>query len=130
MSKHLNPLAAALLAVSLMPATASAATATYHMQILEPTLKVGTAVPVTVRIIDDASGKPVTTASITQQKLQMLMSTMVMPGTVTPLPHTDSEDYRFTADLSMPGEWQLDLIARIPDQAKETTASLRFQAVR
>jgi hypothetical protein len=106
MSKHLTPLAAALLAVSLMPATASAsaAPATYHMQILEPTLKVGAAVPVTIRIIDDASGKPITTASITQHKLQMRMGTMVMPGTITPLPHTDSGDYRFTADLSMAGE--------------------------
>lgn len=130
MQTKLSPFAFALLAVSLMPVSAPAAAATYHMQILEPSLKVGSNVPLTVRIIDDATGKTVTAATITQQKLQMLMGTMVMPGEVEALPHVAGEDYRFAANLSMAGEWQLDVVARIPDQTDVATASLHFQAVK
>lgn len=130
MSKQLNPLAAALLAVSLIPTTASAAAAAYHMQILETSLKVGKNVPITVRIIDDTTGKAVTSASITGQKLQMLMGTMVMLGEVKFLPHATGEDYRFAANLSMAGDWQLDLSANIPGEKDLHHETLSFQATK
>jgi hypothetical protein len=73
---------------------------------------------------------PVTKLNITSQKLHMVMGKVDAPAKITPLPPDASGDYRFNADLTMYGEWTLDLAASVAEEPTPVTASITFQVVK
>jgi hypothetical protein len=60
----------------------------------------------------------------------MLMGTMTMPSQVKAAAPDASGIYHFTGDLTMAGNWQLDLVAKIPGESEPYLAMLKFQVVK
>jgi hypothetical protein len=73
---------------------------------------------------------PPPTFSITSQNLHMAMGSVDAPAKITPLPQDANGDYRFSADLTMYGEWTLDLVATVADQPAPVKTSLKVQVVK
>lgn len=118
------------LGVILAPALGLAETQKYNIELVEKSVKMGKAIPISVHITETATGKTITDATIAGQKLRMNMGTMTMPGDLTALPSDANGNFRFNCDLTMAGEWQLDLVAKIPGEKDPYLAMLKFEAVK
>lgn len=131
MTRTLRLAALALVAMlGFAPASGFAATQDYRFELVDQTLKMGHDVPINVRLVNAATGKPVTDATITGQKLNMVMGTMTMPSQVKATTPDVSGTYHFTGDLTMAGNWQLDLVAKIPGESEPYLAMLKFQVIK
>lgn len=115
---------------SLSPTPSLAATQDYRFELVDQTIKMGHNVPINVRLVNTTTGKPVLDATITGQKLNMLMGTMTMPAQVKAAAPDASGTYRFNGDTTMAGDWQLDLVAKIPGESEPYLAMLKFQVVK
>jgi YtkA-like len=108
----------------------------YRFEIVDQTIHAGHDVVVNVRLIKTHNQAPndyevVTNATIADPKLQMLMNGMApMPAQVKALPPDASGTYRFASDLTMAGDWQLDLSATVPGETEPVTGTLKFQVVK
>ncbi|MDE1900597.1 MAG: FixH family protein [Alphaproteobacteria bacterium] len=107
-----------------------AATQDYRFEIAEPPVHMGHDAPVGVKLTNTVTGKPVTGAMITDQKLAMLMGGMAMPTAVKALLPDADGTYRFTGDVTMAGDWQLDLTAQVPGEKDPVHGTIKFQAVK
>jgi hypothetical protein len=108
--------AAALIGVSVAgtPNSALADIKDYEFQLVEPTVQAGADKIVTVRLINTKTGKPVPDAVIFATRLDMAPDGMQEMATkVTPMPGTEPGTYRFKANFSMAGRWQLSLGAKV-----------------
>jgi YtkA-like len=86
----------------------------YQFQLVDQAIKVGPDRIITVRLINKATGKPVSDAVIFATRLDMAPDGMQEMATkVTPMPGTEPGTYRFKATLSMAGGWQLSLGAKV-----------------
>lgn len=86
----------------------------YEFQLVDQAIKAGPDRIITVRLINKASGKPVSDAVIFATGLDMAPDGMKEMATkVTPMPETEPGTYRFKANLSMAGGWQLSLGAKV-----------------
>ena len=86
----------------------------YEFQLVDQTIKAGPDKIITVRLVNKATGKPVPDAVIFTTRLDMAPDGMQEMATkVTPMPGTDAGTYRFKANLSMAGGWQLSLGAKV-----------------
>lgn len=86
----------------------------YEFQLTEPTVQVGADRIVAVRLVDKTTGKPTPDAVIFATRLDMAPDGMQeMVTKVTPMPGTDPGTYRFKANFSMAGRWQLSLGAKV-----------------
>lgn len=95
-------------------AVARADITNYEFQLLGPAIKAGADRIITVRLINKATGKPVPDAVIFATRLDMAPEGMQeMVTKVTPMPGTEQGTYRFKANLSMAGGWQLSLGAKV-----------------
>jgi hypothetical protein len=109
-------LAAALTvtAMASLPRTAFADIKDYEFQLVEPTVQAGADKIVTVRLMNKKTGKPVPDAVIFTTRLDMAPDGMQeMVTKVTPMPGTEPGTYRFKANFSMAGRWQLSLGAKV-----------------
>ena len=86
----------------------------YQFQLVDQAIKAGPDRIITVRLINKATGKPVPDAVIFAMRLDMAPDGMQeMVTKVTPMPGTEPGTYRFKANLSMAGGWQLSLGAKV-----------------
>jgi hypothetical protein len=86
----------------------------YEFQLVQNEVKNGDGVMVAVRLVNKRSGKTVPDAVISAKRIDMApdgMATMAAP--LEQLPSTEPGVYRFKADLSMQGNWQLSLAAKV-----------------
>jgi YtkA-like len=108
--------AAALTGVSLAgaPKFAFADINDYEFQLVEPTVQAGIDRIVTLRLVNKKNGKPVPDAVIFSTRLDMAPDGMQeMVTKVTPMPVTESGTYKFKANFSMAGRWQLSIGAKV-----------------
>lgn len=102
---------AALVGIA-MPARADIKT--YEFQLVQPTVQAGADRVVTVRLVNKATGQAVPDAVIFATRLDMEPDGMKEMATkVTPMPGAEPGIYRFKANFSMAGRWQLSLGAKV-----------------
>jgi hypothetical protein len=114
--RYARALQAALIGIAITgPATlARADIKDYQFQLVDQAIKAGPDRIITVRLINKATGKPVPDAVIFAMRLDMAPDGMQeMVTKVTPMPGTEPGTYRFKANLSMAGGWQLSLGAKV-----------------
>jgi YtkA-like len=86
----------------------------YEFQLMKPTIQAGADRIVTVKLVDKTTGKAVPDAIIFASRLDMAPDGMQEMATkVTPMPGTEPGTYRFKANFSMAGHWQLSLGAKV-----------------
>jgi hypothetical protein len=85
----------------------------YEFQLVQNEAKKGDAI-VAVRLVNKRSGKAVPDAVIAAKRVDMAPDGMAdMTGRIEQLPSTEPGVYRFKANLSMQGSWQLSLAAKV-----------------
>ena len=86
----------------------------YEFQLADKAVKAGPDRIITVRLINKATGKPVSDAVIFATRLDMAPDGMKeMTTKITPMAGVEPGTYRFKANLSMAGGWQLSLGAKV-----------------
>jgi hypothetical protein len=86
----------------------------YEFQLVQPTVQAGSDRIVAVKLVDKTTGKAVPDAVIFASRLDMAPEGMQEMATkVTPMPGTEPGTYRFKANFSMAGRWQLSLGAKV-----------------
>jgi hypothetical protein len=123
--------AAALIGVASAGAAlqARAAMQDYEFQLVSDEIKKGDAI-IAVRLVNKTTGRPVSDAVIFATRLDMAPDSMQEMATkVTPLPSTEPGVYRFKANLSMAGGWQLSLGAKVQGETGSLENKLVFKAV-
>ena len=108
--------AAALLGLTIVgtPKLALADIKDYEFQLVEPSIQAGADRIVTVKLVNNKTGKAVPDAVIFASRLDMAPDGMQeMVTKLTPTPGTEPGTYRFKATFSMAGRWQLSLGAKV-----------------
>lgn len=119
--------AAALIGLSLVvaPRFAFADIKDYDFQLMDPSVQAGADKIVTVKLMNKKTGKPVSDAVIFASRLDMAPDGMQeMVTKVTPLPGTEPGTYRFKANFSMAGRWQLSLGAKVQGETGTVESKL------
>jgi YtkA-like len=119
--------AAALIGLALAgaPRFALADIQDYEFQLVDPTVQAGADKMVTVRLVNKKTGKPVPDAVIFASRLDMTPDGMQeMVTKVTPMPGTEPGTYRFKANFSMAGRWQLSLGAKVQGETGTVESKL------
>lgn len=107
---------AALIAVAIGSASTAALAdiKNYKFELVDQTVQTGTDKLITVRLMNTKTGKPVPGAVIFATRLDMTPDGMQeMMTKIVPVPGTEPGTYKFKANLSMAGHWQLSLGAKI-----------------
>ncbi len=100
----------------------------YEFQLVDKTIKKGDAI-ISVRLIHKPDGKPVPDAVIFATRLDMAPDGMQeMAIKVTPMPGAEAGVYRFKANLSMAGGWQLSLGAKVQGETGTVENKLVLRA--
>ena len=100
----------------------------YAFELVEEEMKQGAAV-VDVRLIDRRSGKPVTDAVVFARRIDMAPEGMpTMTSSLEPQPSPRPGVYRFKADLTMEGGWQLSLAAKVQGETGTVSSKLLLKA--
>ena len=101
----------------------------YEFQLVDQAIKAGPDKIITVRLINKASGKPVPDAVIFATRLDMAPDGMQEMATkVTPMTGAEPGVYRFKANLSMAGGWQLSLGAKVQGETGTVENKLVLKA--
>jgi YtkA-like len=86
----------------------------YEFQLVDQAVQTGPDKVITVRLMNKKTGKPVPDAVIFATRLDMAPDAMQEMATkVTPMPGAEPGIYRFKANFSMAGHWQLSLGAKV-----------------
>src|SRR4051794_13604008 len=86
----------------------------YKFELVDQSVQAGPDKVVTVRLVNKKTGKPVPDAVIFASRLDMAPDGMQeMVTKVTSMPGTEPGTYRFKANFSMAGRWQLSLGAKV-----------------
>jgi YtkA-like len=129
--KAMRALAAPLICVA-MTGTATIAYADvkdYEFQLVDPAVKIGPAALITVRLLNKKTGKPVPDAVIFASRLDMTPDSMPeMTTKLTPVPGSQPGTYRFKANVSMAGGWQLSLGAKVQGESGTVESKLVIRA--
>jgi YtkA-like len=100
----------------------------YEFQLVDKTVKKGDAI-ISVRLVHKPDGKPVSDAVIFATRLDMAPDGMQEMATkVTPMPGTEPGTYRFKANLTMAGGWQLSLGAKVQGETGTVENKLVLKA--
>jgi len=100
----------------------------YEFQLVDKTVKKGDAI-ISVRLVHKPDGKPVPDAVIFATRLDMAPDGMQeMVTKVTPMPGAEPGVYRFKANLSMAGGWQLSLGAKVQGETGTVENKLVLKA--
>ena len=100
----------------------------YEFQLVDKTIKKGDAI-ISVRLVHKPDGKPVPDAVIFATRLDMAPDGMQEMATkVTPMPGSEAGVYRFKANLSMAGGWQLSLGAKVQGETGTVENKLVLKA--
>lgn len=118
---------AALIGLALVgaPRFAFADIKDYEFQLLDMTVQAGADKIVTVKLMNKKTGKPISDAVIFASRLDMAPDGMQeMVTKVTPMPATEPGAYRFKANFSMAGRWQLSLGAKVQGETGTVESKL------
>src|ERR1700733_15348976 len=86
----------------------------YEFQLVDQTIKAGPDKTIAVRLVNKTTGKPVPDAVIFASRLDMTPDGMQEMATkLTPMSGAEPGTYRFKANVSMAGHWQLSLGAKV-----------------
>jgi hypothetical protein len=86
----------------------------YEFQLVQSEVRKGDGTIISVRLVNKGSGKAVPDAVIAAKRIDMAPDGMAdMAGRIEQLPSTEPGVYRFKANLSMQGSWQLSLAAKV-----------------
>src|SRR4030081_2599081 len=86
----------------------------YEFQLVDQSVQAGPDKTITVRLINKSTGKPVPGAVIFATRLDMAPDGMQEMATkIAPVPGGEPGTYKFKANLSMAGRWQLSLGAKV-----------------
>jgi hypothetical protein len=86
----------------------------YEFQLVQNEAKKGDGAIVAVRLVNKRTGETVPDAVIAARRIDMAPDGMAdMAGRIEQLPSTEPGVYRFKANLSMQGSWQLSLAAKV-----------------
>jgi hypothetical protein len=86
----------------------------YEFQLVDQAVKAGPDKIITVRLINKTTGKPVPDAVIFATRLDMAPDGMQEMATkIAPAPGGEPGTYKFKANFSMAGRWQLSLGAKV-----------------
>ena len=102
----------------------------YEFQLVQNEVKKGDGAVLAVRLVNKRSGKSVPDAVISAKRIDMApdgMATMAAP--LEQLPPTEPGVYRFKADLSMAGRWQLSLAAKVQGETGTVESKLVVRAL-
>jgi hypothetical protein len=117
------------LGLAAVSASALADAKDYEFQLVQQEIKKGDAT-LAVRLINKKTGQPVPDAVITAKRLDMAPD--AMPTMTTPLealPSTEPGVYRFKANLTMQGGWQLSLGAKVQGETGTVESKLVLKAL-
>jgi YtkA-like protein len=106
---------AAFIGVAVFGSTAALAEIKdFEFQLVDQTIRAGPDKVVTVRLVNKKTGKAVPDAVIFATRLDMAPDGMQEMATkVTAMPGTEPGTYKFKANFSMAGRWQLSLGAKV-----------------
>ena len=86
----------------------------YQFELVDPAIKAGPDKIITVRLMNQKTGKAVPGAVIFSTRLDMAPDGMQeMVTKVTPVPDAVPDTYKFQATFGMAGRWQLSIGAKI-----------------
>ena len=126
-SRYPRALPAALIGLA-MTASVTVARADikdYKFELVDQTVQAGPDKVITVRLMNSKTGKPVPDAVIFAVRLDMGPDGMQEMATkIAPMPGAEPGTYRFKANLSMAGHWQLSLGAKV--QGETGTVETKF----
>jgi hypothetical protein len=108
-----SALTAALIGL-LFAAPSLAGVQDYEFQLVQGEVKKGDGTIISVRLVNKGSGTAVPDAVIAAKRIDMAPEGMAdMAGRIEQLRSTEPGVYRFKANLSMQGSWQLSLAAKV-----------------
>jgi hypothetical protein len=122
---------AAIIAIAVVGTTsiAFAEIKDYEFQLVDQSIKAGPDRVLTVRLVNKSTGKPVPDAVIFATRLDMAPDGMQEMATkVTPMPGAEPGSYRFKANVSMAGQWQLSLGAKVQGETGSVESKLVLKA--
>jgi hypothetical protein len=97
----------------------------YEFQLVDQTIQAGSDKVVTVRLVNKKTGKAVPDAVIFATRLDMAPDGMQEMATkVTAMPGTEPGTYKFKANFSMAGRWQLSLGAKVQGETGTVESKL------
>jgi hypothetical protein len=102
----------------------------YRFEILNQPIKASQDAKLTVLVTQLSIQKQISNLQITSQNLHMMMGSMDAPAKIQALTPDATGALRFKADLTMVGEWTLDLTATAAGEKEPLKASLKFQVVK
>jgi len=101
----------------------------YEFRLVDPTVKVGPDKAIAVKLIEKTTGMSVSDAVIFATRLDMAPDGMQEMATeLTPVPGAEPGTYRFKANFSMAGRWQLSLGAKVQGETGTLENKLVIQA--
>jgi YtkA-like len=102
----------------------------YEFQLVQGEVKKGDGAIIAVRLVNKGSGKTVPDAVISAKRIDMAPDGMAdMAGRIEQLPSTEPGVYRFKASLSMQGNWQLSLAAKVQGEVGTVESKLVLKVV-
>jgi hypothetical protein len=97
----------------------------YEFQLVQPTVRVGPETIISVRLVNKKTGRTVPDAVIFATRLDMAPDAMAeMISKMTPVPGGEVGVYRFKANVSMAGRWQLSLGAKVQGETGTVESKL------
>ena len=100
----------------------------YEFQLVDKTVKKGDAI-ISVRLVHKPDGKPVPDAVIFAKRMDMAPDGMeTMKTTIEPMPSTEPGIYKFKAEVTMEGGWQLSLAAKVQGETGTVENKLIIKA--
>ena len=122
--------AAAFIGMALFGTTAALAdTKDYEFQLVDQTIQAGPDKVITVRLMNKKTGKAVPDAVIFATRLDMAPDGMQEMATkIAPMPGGEPGTYKFKANFSMAGRWQLSLGAKVQGETGTVESKLVITA--
>ncbi len=102
----------------------------YEFQLVEPTMKTGPTTVIAVRLVNKATGKVIPNAVIFATRLDMAPDSMEeMTTKIGAMPDGEPGVYRFEANVTMAGRWQLSLGAKVQGETGTVESHLVIPAL-
>lgn len=101
----------------------------YEFQLVDPSVQVGPDRTIAVKLVNKSTGKSVADAVIFATRLDMAPDGMQEMATrIAPISGGEPGIYRFKANVSMAGHWQLSLGAKVQGETGTVESKLTIQA--
>lgn len=123
-------LIAALIASAInVPSQAKATADDYTFEPTKPELQKGDTT-ISVRLIQESTGKPVSDAVILQTRIDMGPDGMpTMDAPLTPAETSEPGVYSFKTSLPMAGQWQLSIAVKVQGEAETVTGKIIYKVM-